>query len=369
MTALFTRVRAWSAALLAIAAITGGLLAAPSPALAEDTPPIAYGGSVEPTTLDFHGGQVTITAGALDDIGIFMFYVNVTGPDGFTQDVQMLPSNIPDNPHEPWTFSGSITLPSNSYPYPLDYFFNSTVTDTAGQFSGAYIGQVTVGEVQEIDEPPYLWEPTLSAKTLPSTGGVLTVGVSTFDDTSVAAASARVTGPGNYEKVVDLSPVDQTVYSGSLTVPANPSTTPAVYTVTFTAYDDIGQSTSLAGGTFTVAATDAPPLGQLRITPAYQAIGPVNAGRSTRRNVIVRNLGRPGSGTVTATATVSGPPFSIVGAGPFGQPLELAPGESKTLVVEFRPKRGGIFNGRVTVVRPDGRQRAQIANLIGVALP
>ena len=34
-----------------------------SPASAEDNPPIAYGGSVEPSSLDFNGGQVTITAG------------------------------------------------------------------------------------------------------------------------------------------------------------------------------------------------------------------------------------------------------------------------------------------------------------------
>lgn len=369
MTALHARVRAWSAAILAITAIAGGLLAAPSPALAEDTPPIAYGGSVDPTNLDFHGGQVTITAGALDDVGIFMFSVNVTGPDGFSQDVQMIPSNIPADPSEPSTYAGVVTLPGNGYPYTLDYQFNSTVTDTAGQTAGAYLGQVTVGELQEIDEPPYLWDPTLSTRTLPSTGGSITFGISTFDDTSVAAASVKVTGPGGYEAVVDLSPIDQTVYSGSLSVPANTSMAPAVYAVTFTAYDDISQSTALAGGTFTVAAANAPPLGQLQVTPAYGVIGPVFAGRSARRNVIVRNLGKPGSGAVTATATVSGAPYSIVGAGPFGQPLELEPGESKILVVEFRPKRGGIFSGRVTVSRPDGRQRPQIANLTGVALP
>ena len=369
MTALLPRVRFWRAALLAIATLTTTLVAAPTPASAEDNPPVAYGGSVEPTSLDYNGGQVTITASAIDDYGIFMFYADVNGPDGFVQSVQMWPSYIPDNPNEPSTYTGIFMVPGNSYPYPVDYYFNSAVTDTGGGTASAYLGSVTVGELQRVDEPPYLWEPTLSAKTLPSSGGPLTLGVSTFDDTSVAAVSATVAGPGGFTKQLDLQPVDQTVYSGTLSLPANTSTTPAEYTVTFIGYDDISQSTTLAGGTVTVAAANAPPLGQLQVTPANQIAGPVRAGSAVRRNVVVRNLGKPGSGTVVATATVSGSLFSIIGAGPFGQPLELAPGQSKILVVEFRPKRGGIFSGRVTVTRPDGRQRPQIAQLTGVALP
>lgn len=345
-----------------------GLSAGAAPAFAEDTPPLAYGGSVDPTALDFHGGQVSITAGALDDIGIFMFYVGVTGPDGFYQDVMMLPSNIPDDPNEPTTYAGSITLPGNVHEYPVDYQFNSTVTDTAGQTAGAYLGQVTVGELQEIDEPPYLWEPRLSAKTLPSTGGSLTVDVLTYDDAFVDSAAAKITGPGGYDSTVPLVRDDEVRFAGTTVIPANTGTGPAVYTVTFSGTDDAGQTTSLAGGTFTVAAPTAPALGQLQVTPAFQVVGPVYAGRTIRRNVVVKNLGKPGSGAVTAIATTS-TLFTIVGAGPFGQPLELAPGESKTLVVEFRPKRGGVFNGRLTLTRPDGRQRPQIAQLAGIALP
>lgn len=368
MAAQLPRASSSRAVLLAIIALFGVFLAAPSAASAEDTPPLAYGGTVDPTSLDFHGGTVSITAGALDDVGIFMFYVGVTGPDGFYQDVMMLPSNIPDDPNQPITYAGSVTLPGNVHEYPVDYQFNSTVTDTAGQTAGAYLGQVTVGELQEIDEPPYLWEPTLSAKTLPSTGGPLTFSVLAHDDSSVASAAAKVTGPGGYSAEFALDLTDEVRFLGTGTIPANTGTAAAVYTVTFTGTDDAGQTTSLPGGTFTVAAPTAPTLGQLQVTPAFQVVGPVYAGRSTRRNVVVKNLGKPGSGVVTAVATTTNL-FAIVGAGPFGQPLELGPGESKILVVEFRPKRGGVFNGRLTVTRPDGRQRPQIAQLSGLALP
>lgn len=385
MSTSLIRLRLLRALLVAIAALSTGLFTGLSPAAAQDAeppveipeppiqgpdnPPLAYGGEVTPTSLDFNGGQVTIKASGLDDYGIFMFYANVTGPDVFVEDVAMWPSHIPDNPNEPIEYTGVFNVPANVHDYPVTYYFNSTVTDQNGGFANAYIGSVEVGPIQEIDEPPYLWEPTLSSKTLPSGGGSLTLGVKTFDDTGVASAVAKITGPNGFAKDVDLSPVDQTVYQGSTVIPANTGTAPVQYSVTFTGYDDISQTTTIDGGTFTVAAPTAPPLGLLSVSPANQFFGPVAAGRSVRRNVVVRNTGKPGSGTLVANATVSGPPYSIIGAGPFGQPIELAPGESKILVVEFKPRRGGLFSGRVTVTRPDGRQRAQVATLTGLALP
>ncbi len=385
MSTSLLRLRLLRVLLVAVAALSAGLFAGASPAAAQDTeppieipeppiqgpdnPPVIYPGEVTPNTLDFNGGQVTITAQVIDDYGVFMFYAEITSSDGFNESVQMWPSYIPNDPNQPSTYTGIATIPGNGYSYPVNYGVNATVTDTAGQFASTHIGEIQVGELQRIDEPPYLWEPTLSSKTLPSSGGSLTLSVKTHDDTGVASAVAKITGPNGFSKDVDLTALDQTVFQGATAIPANTGTAAAQYSVKFTGYDDIGQATTIDGGTFTVAAPTAPPLGLLAVSPANQFFGPVAAGRSVRRNVVVRNTGKPGSGTLVATATVSGPPYSIIGAGPFGQPIELAPGESKILVVEFKPKRGGVFSGRVTVTRPDGRQRALVSTLTGLALP
>ena len=61
----------------------------------EDTGPIITSASVDPNHLPADGGIVTITAGAIDDYGIFMAYADIISGDGSSPSSSSRPTSTP----------------------------------------------------------------------------------------------------------------------------------------------------------------------------------------------------------------------------------------------------------------------------------
>ena len=146
-------------------------------------------------------------------------------------------------------------------------------------------------------------------------------------------------------------------FEGMFTAPANPTASPRQYSVTVYASDDIGQQDSDDGGKITVAGTG-PAVGKLNAHLVDGAFGQVKVGRQAFRRIKVRNLGKPGSPPVLASAVLTGSPaYSIVGPSSF----RVKPGESRYLRVRFAPTAVGqaqatvTFNGSGPQVRLTGR--------------
>lgn len=353
--------------LLALALLLVPLaLLAPGQALADDdpppvdTPPIVVSGSATPSSLPSDGGNVEIKVHVIDDFPpVFMVYATVYTPYGAPQ-VQLYWSG--DD-----TYTGQFYAEPNLLNDPVSYGVEVQATDSGGGYDAKLIADFTVAGVPVFDQPPLLSDPLVTPQVVPATAGNLKVGVTASDDRNVDRVLATLTKPdGSLFAYLDLNPVSYNRYEGILDVPDN--TTPNVlsYHVKITGYDDIGQSTDLDAGDFTVAAAQPPGTGKLALSPAWGVLGPVRRGSAARATFSVKNTGAAGTGTVDATAAAAGTGFSIVGAPTTGKVLHLAPGQSASVVVEFRPTRAGVATGRLTVSRADGRQRALVASLSGL---
>ncbi|MBJ7471481.1 MAG: hypothetical protein JHD16_09270 [Solirubrobacteraceae bacterium] len=365
--ALPARVRAWRA-LLSMTLAAVALLAAASPASAQDTGPLFYGGTVTPTEVDENGGQISITAKGLDDFGIFMFYADVSGSNGYVESVALYPSNIPDDPNQPWTFSGTGTIPPNTSGDPVTYGVSATVTDTSGQFASGTIGEVRQAAQPNFDDEPAITAASAAPSTVPARGGKVTATATVTDDSKLESVVAAFSLPGRGTTAVDLSAAaGSSDYQGVFDVPSNTSATPLIYQVYIVATDDAGQAAARAAGTVTVEPAPAQPAGQLALSPTFSLLGPVRPGASARATFTVRNTGKLGGPTLTAFAAVSGTGFSILGAQGREQTLAVAPGQSTKVVVQFAPARRGAVNGRLTIRRQDGLQRSPTATLLGLS--
>jgi hypothetical protein len=200
------------------------------------------------------------------------------------------------------------------------------------------------------DEKPVVWDPSVTPTSLPMSGGPVALAVRASDLHGISEAHATVTGPGEERRDIPLEPTEADRFTGVFDAPPNTGIFPAYYEVAFAAMDDIGQQTIVSGERVTVAPR---PTGDLQIKPGDRDFGHVKTGRTARRTVVVKSLAPRGTLPIDGLIQTSGAPFSVVGQTAAGVAFSIAPGESKTYVVEFRPAVLGPITGQLNVVRSD----------------
>lgn len=348
-------------ALLCSAALPSAAFAQDAEPPGPDNPPIITGGSVSPSSLGWEGGQVDITANVIDDYGLSMVYATLYGPDSTPYPVQLIQSGDGQ-------FSGSVTAPPNTEKDPRQYGVEVTATDWANGTDTKLIGSVEIAGSPVFDEDPYVWDPTVAPRDVPATGGNVEIGVNASDDhgVNVVLASIELDGYTFPPTWIELTADSATHYTGTFAAPANTTPNAKSYRVKILVADDAGQEVSLDAGTYTVRGTPTQPAGLLSISPTWSVFGPIRVGAKTRTLFTVRNAGKVGGPTLDAAASVSGAGFSLVGVNGAEQPLSIAPGGSAQVLVQYAPTRSGLRNGKLTIRRPDGKQRPLVATLVGV---
>jgi hypothetical protein len=114
-----------------------------------------------------------------------------------------------------------------------------------------------------------------------------------------------------------------------------------------------------------VAPKPAQATGRLTVWPGSRSFGRVRVGHRAWQLVAVHNVGSKSTSPVEGVIQTSGGPFSLVGAKPAGIHFRLRAGETKAVVVEFRPKTLGLQTGSVTIVRSDDGQPGLAVRLSG----
>lgn len=354
------RVRALSvlAMLVGVFLLTAGPAFADEPGF-EDNPPLILGGDVSPSSLSHEGGSVQISAEIVDDIGLFMTYVQIYRPDSSTELMPLYGG------YEGHYFS-TLEVPPNYSDTPVEYGVEVQVTDTGGAYVATLIGGVQVEGRPQFDEPPYVTNAELNPTYLPAGGGTVTISADAGDNRGLTGLFATVALPGGGSVEVPMNPTSSSHFEGIYEVPANSGPLAAEYPVEVVAQDDAGQQGRAIAGTITVAAPPpVPSTGELVVRPAKRSFGPVRVGRTAKRRVVVRNLPLEGGEPVEATARIDGSgAFSIAGAGSAFH-FVLQPGAKRAFTVQFRPTSPGDQFVRLEIVRDDGLQPGLGVDLSG----
>ena len=325
---------------ICFAAVLLGLLCLPATASADEMLPVISNGQVSPSTLPYEGGSVEVSVDVSDGDGVSSVSAEFFGSDGTYQGT-LLSNYVGD------TWSGGVYLPSNSNSFPLQYTVFVSAVDGAGESSFESIGDVTVDAPPEFDEVPYVSEPSVSPTLLPSTGGSVRFQATASDNRSVLEVYAWATPAGGTPTNILMEPISFNRFEGVFSVPANSGPSAQNYTVTITAVDDAGQSTTIPAESFTVATALAPP-GPLVLHPNRIDFGRIQLGRGHRRSVTVRNAGSKKSVPVEIQAETSGQPFKLLTEG-LAWPIVLRPGQSRRFDIEYRPIALGTQTGTFTV--------------------
>jgi hypothetical protein len=217
----------------------------------------------------------------------------------------------------------------------------------------------------ETDNPPHLADASVTPNLWGSLGGTSTIAAKATDDRGVAQAYAIVTGPSGGKFKVGLEGLNSE-YEGTYHVPANVGTVPRTYSVTVFAEDTAGQLASESAGTITVEPSGTPNPGYLKFEPGSLRFGAhsIAAGETTVRTVVLSDEGKPGSPAISGFVKSSSPEFTLVGGTKEGLAFTVAPGSPQTIEVAFKPSAKGQREGRLTLVRADGRSQPNA----GVAL-
>jgi hypothetical protein len=338
-----------------LVAMFAPLLLLPTPAAAQDFPPVITNAHISPASLPSNGGTVTVTADVVDDISVFSVEANAYGPGFLTAPMLLTNSDA-------GTYTGTFEIGPNFNEDPVNYQINVVAIDGTSGTTMEFIGDVEVRGNPPFDEKPVVWDPLVTPTSLPTSGGPVNLAVSAWDLRGISEAYASITGPAGQSHNVPLEAISADRFTGVFNAPVNTSIFPAYYEVEFAAMDDIGQQTIVSGERVTVAAR---PTGRLEIKPGDRDFGRVKRGRTARRTIVVKNLGRRGTLPIGGLIQTSGAPFFVVGQTAAGVAFSLKPGESKTYRVEFRPMALGRFAGQVNVVRTDYGQPGLHAPLAG----
>ncbi len=325
----------------------------------EDNPPLVLGGEVSPSSLSYEGGSVQIRAEIVDDIGLFMTYVQIYRPDSSTELMQLYGG------YEGNYFT-TLEVPPNYSDTPVEYGVEVQVTDTGGAYVATLIGTVQVEAAPQFDEAPYITSAELNPSYLPSEGGTVTISADAGDNRALAGLFATVALPGGGSVEVPMNPTSSSHFEGTYEVPANAGPLAAEYPVEVVAQDDIGQQGRGLAGTITVAAPPPPPSsGQLEIWPGDRSFGSVKLGKSAQRTVFVRNLPSKGGEPVEATAVVYGSSaFSLAGSSSAVH-FVLQPGEKRAFTVAFQPTSSGEQFASLEIIRDDGAQPGLAVSISG----
>lgn len=357
----FGRVRVLSV----LATLAGVFLLTAGPAIAdepgfEDNPPLVLGGEVSPSSLSYEGGSVQISAEIVDDIGLFMTYVQIYRPDSSTELMPLYGG------YEGHYFS-TLEVPPNYSETPVEYGVEVQVTDTGGAYVASLIGVVQVEGRPQFDESPYVTNAELNPSFLPAAGGMVTISADAGDNRGLAGLFATVALPGGGSVEVPMNPTSSSHFEGTYEVPANSGPLAAEYVVEVVAQDDIGQEGRGSAGTITVAPPPPPSSGRLEISPGDRSFGSVKVGKQAERTIFVRNLPRKGGEPVEATAVINGSGAFSLAESTSAVHFVLQPGEKRAFAVEFRPTAIGEQFAALEIIRDDGAQSGLVAALSGQA--
>lgn len=133
-------------------------------------------------------------------------------------------------------------------------FVTATATRNLGAETSEFSAGVALGTPDGDTQPPVLANCTLVPGSLPSTGGVVTIGVDATDNVGVTSVTATVSGLGSGNTVVTLNRVGTTDrFEGTLNVPSNPGSTTLSFPVVIQASDAAGNLDAEDCGPITVA--------------------------------------------------------------------------------------------------------------------
>lgn len=355
--------------LVALALLEALLLAVPAGAAAcgeegtEDTGPLVTEAKLTPANLPSEGGTGVISARVEDDCGVQQVYAEINSTEGMYIGFQLLPTEALNGNSA--IYRGEFQIPANSQEWSVSYFGNVSAEDTNGAFAEAYAGEIEVAGVPQFDEPPYISAASSAPSVWGSWGGTTRISAEASDTRSLASVYAIVTNPDNSQTELPLEATSFSHFEGALELPANFSGEPKTYSVSVFAEDDIGQTTGAYGGAITVEPKGTPHPGQLTLEPGALRFGAVSVGGVASGSVVLSNTGKPGSPPVSGFLRASGPQFSLPGASAEGLPFSLKPGEEQNFVVDFRPSARGQQEGRLALVRTDGRQSKKGVSLFG----
>jgi hypothetical protein len=209
----------------------------------------------------------------------------------------------------------------------------------------------------ELDNPPHLSGGAIVPNLWGGGGGTSEITATASDDRGIGAVRAVITLPKGGTAEIELPAVGGGAYEGSYKVPFNPTASPQTYAVEVVAEDTSGQVTREAAGTITVEPKGTPNPGYLVFEPGTLRFGAhsISGGETTIHTVVLRNDGKAGSPPITGFVRSSNPEFTLIGAGKEGLPFTVAPGSPQTLEVAFKASAKGPQEGRLTLVRADGR--------------
>jgi hypothetical protein len=321
--------------------------------------PVIVRALVTPGSLPASGGTVTIVVEAIDDVGVVAASASLYSSDGSVDGVDLAAVG-------PTTFSGTYVVPANFGSDPVQWTVEVWVSDGDGGSASEFPGGIEVEPMPAFDEAPLLWDLTLEPASLPALGGPVVIAARAWDLRGISGATATVTAADGTASSLELQPVDAPDrFEGIFVAPPSSGTAATTYQVTVAVQDDIGQETRAAAGAVTVAGQAPSVPGTLAMSPRLVVVGPVPPGGTARATVLVRNTSPAGAAPVTATASVSGRGFRLVGDRTFTS----APGEVTAVRVEFSGSRRGVAAGALRIVRADGRQSRLGVVLAGVVLP
>lgn len=326
-----------------------------------DNPPVILSGTVNPTSLPYDGGTVTITAEAIDDFGIYMAYAEVIQPDNTSFYVQLFPAGETGLTF----FEGTVSIPPNYTDAPVSYGVNLHITDWNGGADVDFVAAFQVDAQPQFDEPPVVFNPAVEPQNLPSAGGTVRISAHATDNRGISEVYATLSPSVGAAVHLPLDAISGTEFEGFYQVPPNTLGTPVHYTVDVTALDDIGQGATARVGLVTVAPVAPPSDGRLKVSPGSLSFGRVPVGRTVVRRLVVRHVGRRGSGSISGVILLPEPAFLLVGAGSEGLPFQLRAGESRTFLVQFRPTARGPYEGSLILQRSDPGQPEVVVRLSG----
>lgn len=337
------------------------LLLVPSQAAAENAPPVITNATISPGgNFPYTGGSTTVSADVTDDVAATQVFATVIDQGGSSFGVDMKPTGVGNG------YSGKIDFPPNFTNDPFGYQVVVSAIDGELLQTDVLAGEVQVDGQPQFDEKPLIGEVSVDPRALGAAGGPVGLKMAASDTLGLADTYAVVTAPGGAETVVPLEGIDSDHFVGTFNAPANTSVVAKTYSVQFSAIDSGGQQTLADGGTFTVAGQ--PSGGPLTISPASWSFGSVKLGKRLQHPFVVRNTGAKGSKTLDGSVSTSGAPFFVADAGTGALRFHLAPGQSKTFHVDYRPTAAVKSTGEFRVRRDDGGQSALAAKLSGAGL-
>ncbi len=299
---------------------------------------------VSPRALPNAGGEVAVAVTATDNIGVERVTVVLVR-------IGEAPVTAELAPQGGGSYTGTVILPPNTTTRDRIYGVAFSAVDATGNRTTLEAGAVTVQATDR--EAPQIANCRVSPRTLQPAGGEVTLEATVRDNVAVQSVVATVTLPDGSEISVPLQRTTGDAFAASFTATENRTNAPEVYQIRLTATDPSGNTRHVDCGRATVGPRRP---GRLRLSSSGIEFGRVERGEIATKRLVLRN---DGSDTqIVGSIQLLLPPFqvfideggklkAIAAQGKTGEPvsvpLNLGPGESLALVIEFAPEHLGRY--------------------------